>query len=266
MLVTDENLSCRTVTPKEVLELLIEIHQVDERYGEAEEGQVPHFEMTLREWEDSRCIDFEICFPSGGMGRYFNNLFGVDISKTEWYSLLKRKKVTTLRSVCEKIATHAKVPLINPVTILGTHCQLAGIFLSIRKSMQARGVDVCDLRPSSSLSSYSDTAFPLLWRDLLLLAPRLVSRMETHYASDLGCIACAALLVFSMLIGAIVSFASPLIGIPWAVLSVYAFILIWRLSEKRQEKPLWVEFTGLRTFRDLCVEIATPTNTSTVNP
>lgn len=77
--------------------------------------------------------------------------FQVKLSR-EWWA--QWNPGHTVGEMCANLATGTLVPVIEPVTVLGTRCETAGAFLTLRQMLADAGADVRELAPSSEVLSY----------------------------------------------------------------------------------------------------------------
>ncbi len=68
-----------------------------------------------------------------------------------WFANLPPER--TVGDFCQAVASLTEVPVIEPVTILGTPCETAGAFLTLRQMLADDGADVSDIGPSSDLKA-----------------------------------------------------------------------------------------------------------------
>lgn len=92
-----------------------------------------------------------------------NEIFDLSLSQDEWFEAVLPEKKRTVWELCEFIARHAKKEVVQPIKIFGKECLSASIFLTLKRDLSKRGLDVKDLRPSSSISLFTDwESFPKL--------------------------------------------------------------------------------------------------------
>lgn len=177
-----------------------------------------------------------------------NECFRIDLPESVWREALLPKRTKTIGGVCDLIAQHATIPVIEPVSVLGDRSLAAGAFLVIRGMFAELGADVSNLRPSSPLRAY-------LCENLDAILPQLI-RVAPH---RMPAIAVDAPIHDGLAWGFIVSFAmiwvSDWLDLPPAasICSVAFVALFWLAAWVcgRALKPIDVRFGDARTFRDL---------------
>lgn len=147
------------LTPIDILDIFIEQHRLCSPIDpEADEFAVLGFETTIAEWRDA---DDLIAWRP--LSEYFNKQFNIAVSQAEWEAVLTPSHKKTLRGVCELISAHAVIDDVKPIKLLGQECLSSAMFLTLKKYLKHQGVDVSDLRPSSSVTFYIDNYFsPIL--------------------------------------------------------------------------------------------------------
>lgn len=243
------SLQTRRMTNQEVLEVLRANHANLANNDEADDIEVS---------EDTRVVDL-VCYWDDISWRTWptaahvlNDLFGIDASLKEWKPVLTPQKKRTLQDVCEFIAQRAVVAEIPTTSLLGKPCRTAGAFLTIRAMLEEQGVDTSELAPSTPLNRYAIVGMPEICMQLVRAAPSLMSRFMLTYRSEAGHILLGVLLFFATVAAGVVAGAYSLaLGIPLAVLTFGALLLVQRASVDFTSRPCRVEVNGLQDFRDL---------------
>ncbi len=176
----------------------------------------------------------------------------MDTSAAEWQRLLEPDNERTLDSVCEFIAERARVPAVEPITVFGKSCRLAGAFLTIRSLLKQAGADVSSLRPSTPIARLA-RQYPDVFTDRISsLAPHMlptVRRLERGGLSLLSLITGLMLFVAACCVPSLTqlvwSCSCPLIAI--GAIGAAATL---------NAGPLSMTFGQIRTFRDLSITIA----------
>jgi hypothetical protein len=250
-----EGLVYRRLAPDEVLAFLVELHRVLCESGDADPDVTLTFDTTIRAWRDSMLAEFEDWQRIAG---YLNETFGTDWKPRQWKPAIVPARRETLGDVCDLVASKVRVPEVRPVNVLGKSCASAGAFLALREMIAGSGESVDDLRPTTPLARYAESAFPKFHRQLLLLAPRLLSSIRPRgFNHDIWLLPAAGILFFAVLLTCAFAFVAPWPFAPVAVLCTALFFLAWWLSDKlAQRPPESVTFEGLADFRALSYVLA----------
>lgn len=139
----------------------------------------------------------------------------------------------TVGELCENLATGTRVPVLEPVTILGTRCETAGTFLTLRRMLADAGADVSELGPSSEVKPYLD-AWPTVFQRFRLATG---GRLPVF----------GAVAPWSCLLGGLLVIAGVVLlcSAPW-LLAVGGVVTTFGLS-----RPTRYRLDGMTTFRDL---------------
>ena len=181
-------------------------------------------------------------------GQTLNTWFGISLAPEAWASVLPPPLTRQLGAVCDLIARHATVPVVQPVTLFGDPSLAAGAFLVIRRTLADAGVDVADLRPSSPLEPYlrehATKVLPPLWR---LTPPGLC---PVHVDEPLGTAAGVGMPIARLLY--VIGWCAGLPG-QYMLAAGLSVAIFWCLAAVggRLIKPAGVRFGDARTFRDL---------------
>lgn len=143
------------MTPTEVLNIFIEQHRLCSPLDfEADPYAELDFNSTIEEWSDANdLLGWRKLYP------FLNDSFQIDVSEEDWRNALTPYSKKTLKDVCELISNHSKHKNIEPIKLLGKECISAAIFLTLKKYLERRNVDVSDLKPSSSIAPYLNKYF-----------------------------------------------------------------------------------------------------------
>lgn len=75
-----------------------------------------------------------------------------------------------MRDVCELIAQHCTFTSVTPVRLLGNSCLSASVFITLKKYLARRGVQVDELKPSTLIAPYLHTDFSAMIEQIGILA------------------------------------------------------------------------------------------------
>jgi hypothetical protein len=239
------------MTPEEVLSVLRVCYLPIRDAGWAPAEADIQFTTTVQRLiEDFDLVDVRC------LGAAFNHMFDIDVPSSFWNQTLRPKQQRTLRQVCELIASRATVAVVGEVRILGAACRKAGAFLVIRELLKGAGADVSGLRPSMPLAHYAERQLPRIRTEIVKLAPKAAGVMRCRWRCDAPYLLSAAVLLLASIIGALLAFVRPDVGIPWFVSCFGAMLGIWKWSVINQRHPKRLGFEGLHNFRDLAALVA----------
>ncbi|MGE3181110.1 MAG: hypothetical protein AB7N71_05720 [Phycisphaerae bacterium] len=239
----------RPASAEEILAHLQEMQRQEwavEGCGEVTPEASLSLDTTIRDW---RIMDDSLWFgcETNSLARWLNACYGTSIPFNEWDRVLAPVKRKTLRGVCDLLAAHVQVPVIEPYAVLGSRCLPAGYFVHLRDKLAFHGADVSSLRPSSSLYDVNLEHLGILVCESALIAPGRMPRLHcpTPTRIDTGG-------MFGLTTGML---GVCLMNFYWQAVSLCCLgILILgasvtrRLLDRENPSPIFGE---LRTFRDL---------------
>ena len=132
-------------------------------------------EMTVREWRLANDL-----LGWKKLSEFLNQEFRVKISQEEWLNVLEPARTRKLLEVCRLLSKYAEKDTYEPKTLFGKPCLKAGVFLTIKKNLKDKGVDVTELRPSSSLTAYMDKYFSPVLEEITLTGTKPIDKIETR--------------------------------------------------------------------------------------
>jgi hypothetical protein len=148
--VTNIALPTTRVSPEYILRVLADEHRQQVCFDpEADDAAVLGLSTTIAEWRDACDL-----LSWRALGRALNEHWQINVSETEWRSVLEPSRRRTLLGVCQLIAARAELPQLVPRGYLGARCTSAAAFQGIRAELAAAGCDTSKLRPSTKLESY----------------------------------------------------------------------------------------------------------------
>ncbi len=154
------------MTSLDILNILIEQHRLCSPLDfEADPSVELSFDSTIEEWRYAN--DLLDWYP---LSTFLNKSFDLTISSQEWKSVLTPSSVKTLKGVCDLISKYSKQTEIQPLKLLGQECLSAAIFLTLKKYLQRREVDVSELKPSSLITPYFEKYFSAMIEQTTILA------------------------------------------------------------------------------------------------
>ena len=163
-------------TEEEILEILKEQHRLCSPLDtEADPWAEITAEMTIREWRWANDL-----LGWKKLSEFLNQEFRVMISQEEWLNVLEPARTRKLTEVCRLLSKYAEKDTYEPKSLFGKPCLKAGVFLSIKKNLKDKGVDVTELRPSSSLTAYMDKYFSPVLEEITLTGTKPIDKIETR--------------------------------------------------------------------------------------
>jgi hypothetical protein len=143
------------MTPLDILNIFKEQHRLCSPLDpEADPHAVLSFESTIEEWRDANdLIDWR------PLSRVLNNEFNISVTDKEWDLVLTPSSDRTLNDVCQLIAKYSADQEIKPIKLLGQECLSSAVFRTLKKYLQRTGIDVSDLRPSTSITPFFEKHF-----------------------------------------------------------------------------------------------------------
>lgn len=163
-------------TEKEILEIFKEQHRLCSPLDpEADPWAEITADMTVREW---RWANDLVGWKK--LSEFLNQEFRVQISQEEWKNVLEPSRTRKLIEVCRLLSTYAEKDTYEPKTLFGKPCLKAGVFLTIKKNLKDKGVNVSELRPSSSLTAYMDKYFSQVLEEITLTGTKPIDKIETR--------------------------------------------------------------------------------------
>jgi hypothetical protein len=244
--------SCRRLTPGEVLHALRHFAQFDSDYPWADPSAARvGFETTIREFDRLRGTD-------GPLGRYLNGFFGTAVSDAEWKAVLTPARDRTVADLCHFLSERAYTTPMPAYSFLGRPCPAGAVFLALRDRLAAAGVDVRRLAPSTPLrlrsfwGGYEE--WPIIPEAVRIAPGRLPLREPTRGAAWFGCYQLSALLLVAAAVGLACLGIVPQVWAVSACAGLLAVTFCVGLALTFLDGPN--RFAGLRTFRDLCKQLA----------
>ncbi|WP_264566033.1 hypothetical protein [Flavobacterium sp. N3904] len=161
-------------SPEQVLEIFKEQHRLCSSLDpEADPWAEIKAEMTIREWRWARDL-----LGWKELSEFLNKEFRIEIPENVWYDKLEPAKKRKLIEVCTLIANHAKKDNYQPKKLFGQPCLKASVFLTIKKNLENKGINVSELRPSSSLTEYMDKYFSPVLEEITLTGTKPIDKIE----------------------------------------------------------------------------------------
>ena len=150
----------------DILNIFIEEHRICSPLDfEADVTIILNFNTTVSDWRCAR--DLMRWRP---LSHFLNAEFNLSLSEEQWKSVLTPARKRTLREVCELIANHCSFPTVTPVRLLGNSCLSAAVFITLKKYLARRGVQVDDLKPSTLIAPYLNDHFSEMIEQIGILA------------------------------------------------------------------------------------------------
>jgi len=161
-------------TAKEILEIFKEQHRLCSPLDpEADLWAEITAEMTVEEWRWANDL-----LGWKKLYKFLNQEFRIDIPEKIWYETLEPAKSKRLIDVCELISKNATKEYFQEKRLFGEPCLKASVFLTIKRNLEKKGVNVSDLRPSSSLTEYMDKNFSPVLEEITLTGTKPIDKIE----------------------------------------------------------------------------------------
>lgn len=109
---------------------------------------------------------------------FLNQEFRVSIPLRDWKTAMLPEHKKTVWDVCLLLSKHAQKPDFQPVKRFGQDCLSAGVFLTLKKNLKSKGVDVSELRPSSLIEPYLDKHFSPMLEEITLTGVQVLDKLE----------------------------------------------------------------------------------------
>ena len=161
-------------TEEEILEIFKEQHRLCSHLDpEADPLAEITPEMIINEWRWANDL-----LEWKKLSQFLNQEFRIKVSEQDWYAVLEPAKTKTLKDVCRLISQHAEKDTYEPRTLFGKPCLKASVFLTLKKNLKEKGVDVSELRPSSTLGVYMDKYFSSVVEEITLTGTKPVNEIQ----------------------------------------------------------------------------------------
>lgn len=139
-------------TSDELLQIFKEQHRLCSPLDPiADETFVLTRETTIWELRDAQDL-----VPWEEYSEFLNQEFKIDVPIKTWKSILSPDDTQTLGDLCDFLSTVAKKEIVKPTKRLGAECLSAAIFLTLKRNLKIKGVNVADLRPSTKIEEFLD--------------------------------------------------------------------------------------------------------------
>lgn len=162
-------------SPENILQIFIEQHRLCSPLDiEADRNAEITGEMSIRDWRSANDL-----LGWKELSMFLNKEFRLRIDENTWQQTLEPAKKRTLIEVCELISKHATIEYFQPKMIFGQKCLKASIFLTIKRNLKNKGVDVSELRPSSNLAFYINKYFSPVLEEITLTGTKPLKKLHT---------------------------------------------------------------------------------------
>lgn len=159
---------------EEILEIFKEQHRLCSSLDpEADPLAIIHSDMTIKEWRLANDL-----VPWKKLSEYLNQEFKINIDEKEWCKILVPESSKKLIGVCGIIADNAVKDEFEPKNLFGTPCIKAAVFLTLKKNLKNKGVDVSNLKPSSLISEYLEKYFTPTLEEITLTGTKPIKEIN----------------------------------------------------------------------------------------
>ncbi len=161
-------------TAEEVLEIFKEQHRLCSPLDpEADPEAEITAEMTIREW---RWANDLVGWKE--LSKFLNQEFRINLSEKMWYEILEPAGKRQLIDVCRLISKHATKEYFQQKILFGTPCMKANVFLTIKRNLANKGVNVSRLRPSSNLAEYIEEYGSPVLEEITLTVTKPIDKIQ----------------------------------------------------------------------------------------
>ncbi len=137
------------------------------------------FELTRKtyiyEWRDAQDL-----LPWEELAEFLNQEFRIKVPIKTWKTILNPDDKQTLGDLCDFLSTMAEKEIIKPVKRLGAECLSAAVFLTLKRNLRSKGVNVRDLRPSTKIEEFLEINenFSPLMEEVTLTGVKTFDKLE----------------------------------------------------------------------------------------
>lgn len=229
-------------TSEEILQIIIDFYHFQVNSDpEVDKGQNLTFQTTIKEWRKT-C---DLLEPNK-LAKSYHELFDLKTDQTDLIDLLNKEE-NTLKVFCNYIAENATKEKVNPIISLGTKCQEAAIFKTLKDKLEKRGIDTKDFKPSTEFAPF----FYKHSSELVEIVSKLAPGSLTHYEIKNNII--SRLGTFMFLCSIIVLIVTLIIHkVTWYLFTPFAISVVL-LFIGNKFKPTQYEIGGYHTIRDLII-------------
>lgn len=163
-------------TSEELLEIFREQHRLCSPLDPvADETYVLSRETKIWELQDVQDL-----LPWDEYAEFLNQEFRIEVPRNKWKTILNPDDKQTLGDLCDFLSTVAEKEIIKPVKRLGGECLSAAIFLTLKRNLKNKGVNVTDLRPSTKIEEflYINENFSPLIEEVTLTGVKTFNKLE----------------------------------------------------------------------------------------
>lgn len=171
----------QTYSAEEVLEIFIEQHRLCSPLDpEADRWAEITAEMSIREWRWANDL-----LEWKNLSEFLNQEFRINIPDNKWFEALEPAKAKKLSGVCTLISNYAVKDSYEAKKLFGTPCIKAGLFLTIKRNLERKGVDVSELKPSSNLAEFLNKYFSPVLEEITLTGAKGIEISKTKTKNEI---------------------------------------------------------------------------------
>jgi len=166
----------QSLSPLNILNIFQEEHRLCSPLDPEADPEVElSFNSTIDEWRSARDL-----IPWKPLSAFLNKEFNISPTAEEWKAVLVPPSKRTLKDVCELISKCATYQDIKPIKLLGQECLSSAVFLTLKKYLENRQVDVSNLRPSTLVVPYLENHFSEMIEQVNIIAngKRVFDKLE----------------------------------------------------------------------------------------
>jgi len=117
-------------------------------------------ETLIYEWSDALDLLHWKKFAA-----FLNQEFRIKVSLKTWNTILNPDTKRTLGDLCDFLSTVAEKEIVKPIKIFGSECLTSAVFMTLKRNLKTKGVDVVSLKPSTRIEDFlriNDNFSPLI--------------------------------------------------------------------------------------------------------
>lgn len=133
---------------------LLEIFKEQHRLCSPLDPNADPYAILTRNTTISELRDANDLLPWNEYAEFLNQEFRIEIPLEDWNGILNPAKKRTLGNLCDFLSTVAEREIVHPMKRFGSECLSAAVFLTLKRNLKNKGVDVTDLRPSTKIEEF----------------------------------------------------------------------------------------------------------------
>lgn len=163
-------------TSDELLEIFIEQHRLSAQLDFMVDKTFVLTKQTfIWEWREAQDL-----VSWDELAEFLNQEFRISVSLKTWDTILNPDDKKTLGELCDFLSTVAEKEIVKPLKRLGSECLTSAIFMTLKRNLKNKGVDVTNLKPSTKIEDFLDiyeNCSPLL-EEVTLTGVKIFNKLE----------------------------------------------------------------------------------------